>query len=215
MTFEISNYKKLGSLIIVSGASGTGKSSILKPVIATDPNLDFSVSCTTRKPRLGEKDGIDYYFIDVEKFQKLIAEDAFVEHANVHGNYYGTLKSEVEGALHQGKDVLLDIDIQGAMIIRKNFMEDTLIGRQAEYIFIMPPSYEELEKRLRGRGTETEESLNKRLANAREELKHFMDYDYCIINSELDKAIGHFKALIDSFRCKTRSLIAKPPSSVK
>jgi len=209
MSFEISQYKKLGSLIIVSGASGTGKSSILKPVIAEDPNLDFSVSCTTRKPRPGEKDGVDYYFIDVEKFQKLITENAFVEHANVHGNYYGTLKSEVEGALQQGKDVLLDIDIHGAMSIKKNFSKDTLIGKLVEFVFVMPPSYEELERRLKGRGTETEESLNKRLTNAKEELRHFMDYDYCIINSDLEKAISHFKAIIESFRCKTRNLVSK------
>ncbi|HBM15012.1 MAG TPA: guanylate kinase [Lentisphaeria bacterium] len=209
MSFEISQYKKLGSLIVVSGASGTGKSSILKPVIAEDCNLDFSVSCTTRKPRPGERDSVDYYFIDVDKFQKLIEEDAFIEHANVHGNYYGTLKSEVEGALQQGKDVLLDIDIQGALSIRKNFSKETLIGRLAEFVFIMPPSYEELERRLRGRGTESEESLKKRLLNAREEMNHFLEYDYCILNSDLYKAIGNFKSIIESFRCKTRSFISK------
>lgn len=207
MSFNSSNYKRLGSLIIVSGASGTGKSSICRPVIAEDSKIDFSVSCTTRKPRPGEVDGIDYFFVEVDKFNSLINSGAFVEYANVHGNYYGTLKSEVEGALLIGKDVLLDIDVQGAMSIRKNFSKDTLIGKSAEFIFILPPAFEDLERRLRGRGTESEESMNKRLSNAREELRHFIDYEYCIINKDVNEAIAQFKSIVASFRCKTRGLV--------
>ncbi len=207
MSFNFLDYRRLGSLIIVSGASGTGKSTICKPVIAEDADIDFSVSCTTRKPRVGEAEGVDYFFVDTEKFTSLIEEGAFIEYANVHGNYYGTLKSEVEGSLLEGKDVLLDIDIQGAMKIKKNFGRDTLIGKSAEFVFILPPTFEDLEKRLRGRATESEDSLAKRLLNAKEEIKHFVDYEYCIVNYDVSYAIAQFKSIIASIRCKTRSLV--------
>lgn len=209
MSFKFSDYKRLGSLIIVSGASGTGKSTICKPVIAEDSNIDFSVSCTTRTPRTGEVDGVDYFFVSLEKFNLLINQNAFVEYANVHGNFYGTLKSEVEDSLMSGKDVLLDIDVQGAMKIKKNFSKDTLIGKSAEFIFILPPAFDDLEKRLRGRATESEESLNKRLLNAKEEIKHFIDYEYCIVNYDIQSSIAQFKSIIASIRSKTRSFVLK------
>jgi len=151
--------------------------------------------------------GVDYFFVSLEKFNSLINEDAFVEYANVHGNFYGTLKSEVEDSLLMGKDVLLDIDVQGAMKIKKNFPKDTLIGKSAEFIFILPPAFEDLEKRLRGRATESEESLNKRLLNAKEEIKHFVDYEYCIVNYDVHSAIVQFKSIIASVRSKTRGLV--------
>lgn len=203
---EISNYKSLGSLIIVSGASGTGKSTICKAVIAANQNLKFSISCTTRKPREGEINGKDYSFIDMDKFNKLIKADKFMEYANVHGNYYGTLKEEVINRVKEGKDVLLDIDVQGAMAIKKNFKNDSLISKCMELIFILPPSLSELEKRLKNRNTDSEEVIQKRLNVAKKEIDHFLSYDYFIINDDLNKAISDIQTIINSFKCKTNRL---------
>ena len=147
---------RTGMILILSGPSGSGKSSIYKTAIGDLGGIEFSVSCTTRQPRPGEIDGRDYYFISHEKFNALVAEHAFAEHAEVHGNCYGTLKTELLGRIRRGIDVLLDIDVQGAAQLRALCSDSSEFCEACEFIFIMPPSFEELERRLRARGTETE-----------------------------------------------------------
>lgn len=203
---DISRYNKLGSLVIVSGASGTGKSTICKAIIASNLNIEFSVSCTTRLPRNGEVEGEDYFFINTNKFNELIKANEFIEYANVHGNYYGTLKSEVLNRLNAGKIVLLDIDVQGAMMVKKKFKNDSLISKCTEFIFILPPSLSELEKRLRHRNTDTDETIQERLKVAKSEIDHFTSYDYFIVNDDLNKAISGAQSIINSFKYKVNRL---------
>lgn len=192
--------EQCGVLIVLSGPSGAGKSSILSQVMKQRQNLCFSVSCTTRSPRPGEEHGKAYYFLEKEDFEARIAAGEFLEHACVHGNYYGTLKSEVTNRLLQNKDVVLDIDVQGAMILKKLCAEDPLLSRCAEFVFVSPPSLKILEKRLRGRGTETEEVVLRRLANAKGEIDRLEEYSYLIINDELENAVTAFLAMYDTFK---------------
>lgn len=203
---DISRYNKLGSLVIISGASGTGKSTICKAIIASDSSIEFSVSCTTRLPRTGEIEGKDYFFINTNKFNELIKANEFIEYANVHGSYYGTLKSEVLNRLNEGKIVLLDIDVQGAMIVKEKFKNDSLISKCTELIFILPPSLSELEKRLRTRNTDTDETIQKRLKATKREIDHFTLYDYFVVNDDLNKAISSAQLIINSFKYKVNRL---------
>ena len=191
---------RTGMILILSGPSGSGKSSIYKAAIGDLGGIEFSVSCTTRRPRPGEVDGRDYYFITREKFDALVAENAFAEHAEVHGNCYGTLKSELLGRVRRGLDVLLDIDVQGAAQLRALCSDSSEFCEACEFIFIMPPSFEELERRLRARGTETEESILRRLANAKGEMEHAHEYDHIIVNDDLARAVKEFTDLILGLR---------------
>ena len=191
---------RTGMILILSGPSGSGKSSIYKAAIGDLGGIEFSVSCTTRRPRPGEVDGRDYYFITREKFDALVAENAFAEHAEVHGNCYGTLKSELLGRVRRGIDVLLDIDVQGAAQLRALCSDSSEFCEACEFIFIMPPSFEELERRLRTRGTETEESILRRLANAKGEMEHAHEYDHIIVNDDLARAAKEFTDLILGLR---------------
>ena len=191
---------RTGMILILSGPSGSGKSTIYKAAIGDLGGIEFSVSCTTRQPRPGEVDGRDYYFITREKFDSLVAENAFAEHAEVHGNCYGTLKSELTGRIRRGIDVLLDIDVQGAAQLRALCSDSSEFCEACEFIFIMPPSFEELERRLRARGTETEESILRRLANAKGEMEHAGEYDHIIVNDDLDRAVREFTELILGLR---------------
>ena len=191
---------RTGMVLILSGPSGSGKSTIYKAAIGDLGGIEFSVSCTTRQPRPGEVDGRDYYFITHEKFDKLVAENAFAEHAEVHGNCYGTLKSELLDRVRRGIDVLLDIDVQGAAQLRALCCDSAEFCEACEFIFIMPPSYEELERRLRARGTETEESILRRLANAKGEMAHANEYDHIIVNDDLARAAKEFTDLILALR---------------
>ena len=191
---------RTGMVLILSGPSGSGKSTIYKAAIGDLGGIEFSVSCTTRKPRPGEVDGRDYYFISREKFDALVAEHAFAEHAEVHGNCYGTLKSELLDRVRRGIDVLLDIDVQGAAQLRALCSDSSEFCQACEFIFIMPPSFEELERRLRARGTETEESILRRLANAKGEMDHANEYDHIIVNDDLDRAVREFTELILGLR---------------
>ena len=191
---------RTGMILILSGPSGSGKSTIYKAAIGDLGGIEFSVSCTTRQPRPGEVDGRDYYFITRERFDALVAEDAFAEHAEVHGNCYGTLKSELLDRVRRGIDVLLDIDVQGAAQLRALCCASAEFCEACEFIFIMPPSFEELERRLRARGTETEESILRRLANAKGEMEHAGEYDHIIVNDELDLAVRKFTDLILGLR---------------
>lgn len=191
---------RTGMVLILSGPSGSGKSTIYKAAIAELGGIEFSVSCTTRPPRPGEVDGKDYHFISRGKFDELVSENAFAEHAEVHGNCYGTLKTELLGRVRRGIDVLLDIDVQGAAQLRALCSDSAEFCDACEFIFIMPPSFEELERRLRSRGTETEESILRRLANAKGEMEHANEYDHIIVNDDLTRAVGEFISLIRDLR---------------
>lgn len=185
-----------GMLLVISGPSGTGKGTIIEQLMKADDNLVFSVSATTRAPRPGELDGVHYHFMTVERYQELVAQNAFVEHAEVHGNLYGTLKSEVNERLARGEDVVLDIDVQGALNVIGS-------GIECVSIFILPPSLKVLRERLTGRGTETPEAVERRLHNAVEEITHKDKYQYKVINDDLDAAIRTVQTIIEAQRHAT------------
>lgn len=183
-----------GRLFVLSGPSGAGKGTLRKKAFESLAGpLVFSVSCTTRPPREGEKNGKDYRFISEEDFLTLIEEGRFLEWARVHGQYYGTLTEDVEKALSQGLDVLLEIDVQGALQIREKMADNVLV-------FVAPPSFEELGRRLQNRGTEKEEDLRRRLDNARREMAMAKDYHHVIINDDVARASEELKKLIESYR---------------
>ncbi|EKD34486.1 MAG: hypothetical protein ACD_75C02318G0002 [uncultured bacterium] len=194
-----------GRLFVISAPSGAGKTTLLSRVMARIPGLVFSVSHTTRMPRPGERDGIDYHFIPQDEFLAMIDRGHFVEHAEVHGNLYGTSREAVKKQLEQGVDVILDIDVQGAAILRSSGQLD------AAYIFIAPPSMTELEKRLRGRGTEIEERIQLRLHNARQELQAASQYEYLIINEDLADAAELLAAIILAERARAHRLPSGKP----
>jgi guanylate kinase len=196
----------LGIALVVSGPSGAGKSTVCNSLLKKHPELEFSVSCTTREPRSGEIDGKDYHFIDKSEFQRRIDKGEFLEYADVHGNFYGTLKSEIIGHVNAGKDVLLDIDVQGALQVKKISEAYLLLGKCLEFVFLGPPSFEELERRLRSRNTEKEETIRKRLANAKSELSHWKDYGYLIINNEVEQAVKDMENLIDMLHKSTKRM---------
>lgn len=183
-----------GHLFILSAPSGVGKTTIVRAVLDLDPRVRFSVSCTTRAPRPGETHAVDYYFLSRDDFETGIRDGRFLEWANVFGNYYGTDRRMVESWLSEGLDVLLEIDVQGA---RKVLASDLV----ATTLFILPPSMEALEVRLRRRGTETEEVLQKRLEVAREEIREAPWYDYVIVNDVLKEAVADVAAIIRAARC--------------
>jgi len=197
---------RLGIALIVSGPSGAGKSTVCNSLRERHPELEFSVSCTTREPRKGEVEGKDYRFIEKKEFQRRIENNEFLEYADVHGNYYGTLKSEIIDRVNAGKDVLLDIDVQGALQIRESSKKYSLLGKCSEFVFLGPPSFEELERRLRSRGTEKEESICKRLDGAKSELGHWKDYDYLVINQDVEQAVKDMENLIETFHKSTKRL---------
>lgn len=191
---------RYGMILIVSGPSGSGKSTLCKKVFEEFDGIEFSVSCTTRPPRSGEQDGVDYYFQTQEQFEKHIRNNDFIEYANVHGNYYGTLKSEILDRIEQGIDVLLDIDVQGALSIKKLSAENPLAARCMESVFVAPPDYAKLEKRLRGRGTDSEEVITRRLANSKKEMSFWREYKYVIVNDELTAAQNALSNIIHALR---------------
>ncbi len=170
-----------GKLFVISGPSGAGKGTLRKELFRRVPNLVYSVSVTTRKPRAGEKDGVDYFFISKEEFERMKRKGELLEWAEVHGNLYGTPKKFVESKLKEGKSVVLEIDVQGAFQVKKSFPEAVLI-------FILPPSEEELIRRLKKRGTETEKEMELRLKNAQWEMGKMDVYDYAIINDDVERA---------------------------
>jgi guanylate kinase len=200
--YNFGNIKRLGAVLIISGPSGAGKSTICKCVMSNDSNLVFSISCTTRQPRKGEIDGIDYNFVSIEKFESLISNDAFIEYANVHGNYYGTLKSEIYRRIENGQDVLLDIDVQGALKIKESAADDEMLKKCTEYVFVAPPNGQVLEARLRGRQTDAENVIQKRLANSLKEIEMFSEYDYLIINDNVENAVKEFQSVLAALRNK-------------
>jgi guanylate kinase len=194
---------KTGNLIVLSGPSGVGKSTLVGEVRQAMPELEFSISCTTRKPRPGEQDGREYYFLTPEEFEKRSQAGGFVEEARVFANRYGTLKSEVLDRVRRGADVVLDIDVQGAAQIRRAAEKDPEIAAAAVFVLIVPPSLELLEARLRRRATDSEEQLALRIAAAERELAQFRLYDYIVINDDLDTAACELETLFRSFRLRT------------
>ena len=181
-----------GLLVVVSGPSGAGKGTICQALLEKTP-LAYSVSATTRKPRAGEVDGVNYHFLSVEAFEEMIEKDGLLEWAKVYDNYYGTPLKQVEEKLAAGEDILLEIDTQGAMKVREKFPEGV-------YIFILPPSLAELERRIRGRDTETEDVLQKRLAAAIDEIEVGKCYKYVVTNDEVDGAVDSVCAILAAER---------------
>lgn len=180
--------KDEGKLFIISGPSGAGKGTICNRIIE-ETELEFSVSMTTRAPREGEIDGVHYYFVDEDTFLMAVADGGFLENAVVFGNRYGTPKGPVLDKLQSGTDILLDIDVQGALQIQENYPDGI-------FIFLVPPSMKELRRRLEGRGTDTQETIELRLSKARSEMAYVTKYDYLVINDDLDEAVDRVKAII-------------------
>ena len=187
-------HDKSGKCVIFSAPSGAGKTTIVHHLLNADIGLAFSVSACSRDPRPNETDGKDYYFLGLEGFRKLIQEDAFIEWEEVYAdNYYGTLRSEIERIWSEGKTVIFDVDVVGGLNIKRIF------GDQALAIFVQPPSYDELEKRLRHRSTESEEKINMRMAKARKELSSASEFDVILINDNLEVACAEAKRIVTEF----------------
>lgn len=193
------NNSRVGNLFVVSGPSGAGKGTLLSQVIERIPDAWVSVSATTRSPRPGEIEGVHYFFLDTDHFKSLVEQDGFLEWAQVHDNYYGTLKQSVIDHMNAGDQVILEIDVQGALQVRKALPE-------AHLVFIEPPSLEELERRLRQRGTETEDVISSRMKTAEVELAQKMEYDVQVVNDDLERAVDELVEAINSFANDTKGI---------
>ncbi len=187
--------KGRGLLIVISGPSGAGKGTICKSFLERNPEVAISVSATTRSPRKGEVEGVNYYFMSKEEFKGKIEDNDFLEYAEVYDNFYGTPKSNVEELLEGGKDVILEIDIQGALKVKENTEEGV-------FIFILPPSMEELKARIIKRGSETPESLMKRFKSAYKEINFISRYNYAVVNDEVETAVEKLEAIISAEKCR-------------
>lgn len=186
-----------GLLIVLSGPSGAGKGTLCQELLKQMPHLKYSVSATTRQPRQGEVDGLHYYFRSREEFQAMIEGDELLEWAEFCGNYYGTPKFSVEQAIQAGNDVILEIEIQGALQIKKRFP-------QGVFIFIVPPSMDELSQRIHKRGTESEEVIQRRLQTALQELEYVTEYDYVVVNDEVPLAVDKLKCILVAEKCRVK-----------
>ncbi|KIH76770.1 guanylate kinase [Geoalkalibacter ferrihydriticus] len=191
-----------GSLFVVSAPSGAGKTTLCRRIIDIFPNLRHSVSFTTRSMRPGEREGVDYFFVDPEVFAQMIAAGSFAEWAEVHGNRYGTAIDTLEQWRNCGHDVLLDIDIQGANQLRKSYGQS-----EAVFIFILPPDLTELRRRLEGRGTDAPEVIERRISNARGEIQASTDYDYIVINDDFEMALTQLKSIIVAEGCRSSRVL--------
>ena len=190
---------KSGLLVVVSGPSGCGKGTVLKQLIENDEHVFYSVSATTRSPRVGEVDGVHYYFISKEQFEEQIASGGMLEYASYVGNYYGTPKQAVEEKCAAGYDVILEIEVQGAMQLREKCPN-------AVFVFIIPPSMEELEHRLVNRQTETQEVIQNRLNTARTELQFAPKYDYIVVNQTVEQAVSDIRAILQAEKCRSNRM---------
>lgn len=186
---------KKGLLIVISGASGTGKGTVCKELLARERGVAFSVSATSRAPREGEQDGREYYFRTRTEFETMIAEGAFLEYADVYGNYYGTPLAPIEARRSAGEDILLEIDTQGALNVMERCPDGT-------FIFLLPPSLEELRRRITGRGTESKESLARRLAAARDEIRLGRRYRYAVLNDTVENAAAQIQTILAAERLR-------------
>lgn len=185
-----------GKLIVVSGPSGAGKSTVISRVMQADKSVVFSVSATTRKPREGEREGVDYYFTNFECFREMIENDELLEHAEYVDNYYGTPKAPVIKNLEKGLSVLFDIEVQGAMQIKSRCPDAILV-------FVIPSDFSQIEKRLHARGTDSEEKIRQRIKTARFEYSMALNYDYIVINDDPDTAANEIKSIITAEKCKS------------
>jgi guanylate kinase len=183
------------NVFIISAPSGSGKSTLVNEVRSTVPGLEFSISYTTRQPRGSEQNGREYFFVSREQFEKMVNNNEFLEHADVFGDYYGTARRFLDNARQEGKDLLLDIDVQGAEQIKRNLPD-------AISIFIMPPNRSELERRLRQRGQDSEEKIQRRLKAAKREIENYEKYDYILVNDRLEDSVDALKAVLLSERLK-------------
>jgi guanylate kinase len=193
-----------GMIIIVSAPSGAGKTSIADAVIKNDKNIVYSISTTTRAPRKGERNGREYFFVDDKTFKTMIKQKKFAEWAQVHGHYYGTSEKSLEGTINKGKDILLDIDVQGALKIKKQY-------KSAVMIFIMTPSLKILKERLIKRNKDSMETIKIRLANAKKELSYMDKYDYLVLNDKLETSIKNVESVI----CAERLSVKKIKNNIK
>jgi guanylate kinase len=206
-TLSASPTKGRGMLVVVSSPSGGGKGTLIRRALKLVPDLGYSVSFTTRPRREGEVNGRDYFFVSFEEFNSMVEANEFIEWAVVHGNYYGTGRKQVAAELDLGHDIILEIDVQGAVNVR-SFTDE------AVQIFILPPTYEVLKKRLIGRGSETPSDLALRLKNARVEVEHFRDFDYVIINDDADVAAGQLAAIIFAERLRSKRQVGAAESVI-
>ena len=190
-------------LIVISAPSGGGKTTLCQQLLAARPETARAITCTTRLPREGERDTVDYYFLDPASFLKRVQAGHFLEHATVHGNSYGTLKSEVLGKLRQGRDVLLNVDVQGASAIRERAEEDGELKRALVSVFLTPPSVHILETRLRKRGTDSEAIIQKRLSVARQEIAQWKHFDYLLMSGTISEDLLRMLAIVDAEKMRT------------
>lgn len=186
-----------GLLLILSSPSGAGKSTLARRLMDWDPTLKFSVSATTRNPRPGEEDGVHYHFRDHDTFRAMVAEGQMLEHAEVFGNYYGSPRGSVEQAMREGRDTLFDVDWQGGQQIR-----NSALGQDVVSVFILPPSIAELERRLRGRGQDSEEVIAGRMAKSQAEISHWAEYDYVLVNHDIDQAARELITIVEAERLR-------------
>lgn len=193
----MSDIQRRGLLIILSSPSGAGKSTLAKRLMAWDPTLSFSVSATTRDPRPGETNGVEYYFKTKAEFEAMVDAGEMLEHAEVFGNYYGTPKGPVETAMMAGRDTIFDIDWQGGQQIRRSALANDVVS-----IFILPPSIADLESRLRGRAQDSDEVIANRMAQSRDEISHWAEYDYVIVNRDVDSAEAELKTILMAERSR-------------
>ncbi|GAE33895.1 guanylate kinase [Halalkalibacter akibai] len=194
--------KEKGLLIVLSGPAGVGKGTVCAALREENTSVQYSVSATTRSPRAGEQNGVNYFFKTREQFEKMIEQDQLLEWAEYVGNYYGTPIEYVRETLESGQDIILEIEVQGALKVRERFPEGV-------FIFLMPPSLAELRSRIVGRGTETEDIINKRMTVAREEIEMMKKYDYVVENDEVHLAVNRIKAIVTAEHCKRERLIEK------
>jgi guanylate kinase len=196
-------------LILISAPSGGGKTTIIERLLATRPQMTRAVTCTTRPPRSGEQDGVDYYFLDAGSFLKRVQAGNFLEHATVYGNSYGILKSEVLGKLRQGKDVVLSVDVQGAATIRQQAAEDPELKRALISVFLTPPSLVVLKERLEKRGTDSAANIQKRLGVARQEIAQWKNFDYLLISTSIQEDLRRMLAIVEAERMRSGRI--QPP----
>ncbi len=190
------NIRRRGLMLVLSSPSGAGKTTLSRMLLAADGRIQLSVSATTRPMRPGEQDGRDYHFVDPARFEAMAKDNAFLEHASVFGNHYGTPRAEVEAALAAGRDVLFDIDWQGTQQLKEK-MRDDLVS-----IFILPPSHAELERRLKARASDSDDVVAGRMAKAADEISHWPEYDYIIVNTDIAKALADVQAILNAERLK-------------
>jgi len=196
-------------LILISAPSGGGKTTLCRQLLAVHGTMTRAITCTTRAPREGEQDGVDYYFLNAESFLRRVQAGNFLEHATVYGHSYGTLKSEVLGRLRQGQDVLLNVDVQGAATIREKALEDQELRRALISVFLTPPSMSVLEERLRRRGTDSAATIQKRLAVARQELAQWKHFDYLLLSGSIEEDLRRMLDIVEAE--KMRSSRVQPP----